>query len=62
MALTEAKKRANKKYYEKNKDKEILQGYFRSGRLFVRKTDDLKKLEELKTLIEEKIKELSSNK
>ena len=58
MPLTEAQIKAKKKYYEKNKEKEKLQNYMRTAKMFIRQTDSIVKLEELKSMITEKIKEL----
>ena len=58
MPLTEAQIKAKKKYYEKNKEKEKLQNYLRTAKMFIRQTDSIEKLEELKSMIKEKIKEL----
>ncbi|CAM3398161.1 hypothetical protein [Pseudostreptobacillus hongkongensis] len=56
MAVTEAQKRAQKKYDAKNREKVNLQIAFRSAKSFVKKSEDLDKLEDLKSMIEEKIK------
>lgn len=55
---TEARRRANKKYYEKNKEVEVLKNYYRHGRSFINRTDDIEKLNEYLELINERLKEL----
>ena len=58
MAQTEAQKRAQKKYNEKNRASRNLGIAFQNAKAFIRKTDDVKKLKLLKSLIEYRIKEI----
>ena len=56
--LTDAKKRANKKWKNKNKDKQRVYQYRSSARTYVRKYASLDDLLELQTMISERIEEI----
>ena len=58
MALTEAQKRANKKWEEKNREYSNYLTQRRSARSFIRNKATKEDLEDLKKLIEERSKEL----
>ena len=52
--VSEAQKRAQKKYDDKNREKTRLNNYRRSARLFVRKYATREDMEELIKIFEEK--------
>lgn len=52
----EARLKANRNYYAKNKEKIQLQNKFRSAKMFINDTEDVEKLKILVELIENKIK------
>lgn len=52
--VSEAQKRANKKYQQKNRRKTTIDNYRRSARLFIRKHATSSDLKELKDLIKER--------
>ena len=56
--LTDAKKRANEKWKNKNKDKQRVYQYRSSARTYVRKYASLDDLLELQTMISERIEEI----
>ena len=56
--LTDAKKRANEKWKNKNKDKQRVYQYRSIARTYVRKYASLDDLLELKTMIIERIEEI----
>ncbi len=64
MAQTEAQKRANKKYREKNKEKTRIGRYRTTTRTFIRNHAEMKDLEEIKEMVaerEKKLKEIEKN-
>ena len=60
MATSEAQKWANKKYREKNKEKEKIGSYRRTARLFIKTYATIEELEEFKELINEREAQLNS--
>lgn len=56
--LTDAKKRANEKWKNKNKDKQRVYQYRSSARTYVCKYASLDDLLELQTMISERIEEI----
>lgn len=54
----EARNRANRNYYAKNKEKVKMMNYYSNSKTFINNTDDVDKLNELKILIDCRIKEL----
>ena len=60
MATSEAQKRANKKYREKNKEKEKIGSYRRTARLFIKTYATIEELEEFKEIINEREAKLNS--
>lgn len=56
--MTEAQKRAQKKYEAKNKEKRRLIRSFSIGRFFITNSTDKDKIKILRDLAEEKLKEL----
>lgn len=57
-STSEARRKASKKYYEKNKQKEVYMSYYRGGKNFIKNTTEIEKLEEYINLAQEKINEL----
>lgn len=57
--VSEAQKKAIKAYRERNKEKTRVDNYRRTARLFFRSHATMEDLEELKTLISEREKEIS---
>ncbi|WP_019134822.1 hypothetical protein [Kallipyga massiliensis] len=57
--VSEAQKKAIKAYRERNKEKTRVDNYRRTARLFIRSHATMEDLEELKTLISEREKEIS---
>lgn len=55
---SEAQKAASKRYRDKNREKNTIQSYKRSGRKFIRDHATLDDLEEFKQLIADREKEL----
>lgn len=55
---SEAQLKANKVYREKNREKVRERNYFRTARMFIRICENIEDLKELKSLIDEKLKEL----
>lgn len=51
----EAQRLASKKYREKNKEKESYNGSFRSAKSYIKKLNDIERLNELKKLILERL-------
>lgn len=58
MALTEAQKRAQQKYNEKNRDKQRIQGYRRTAKMFINTHATLDDLNELQTIINDRMNQL----
>jgi len=58
MPLSEARKRANKKWNEKNKEKMGYYHYLSATKRFIRTSDNIPLLEELATMIKDRIEEL----
>jgi len=58
MARSEALKRAQKNYYEKNKERYHLNSSFQNAKAFIRKTNDTNKLYELQLLVSNRIEDL----
>lgn len=56
--VSEAQKRAKKKWEEKNKEKSRIDGYKRTARLFIKKYADAGDIKELEELIEIRKKEI----
>lgn len=54
----EARNRANRNYYAKNKEKVKMMNYYSNSKTFINNTDDIDKLNELKALINNKLNEL----
>lgn len=54
MKTTEAQRAAQKRYREKNREKETIQSYKRSGKKFIKDYATLVDLEELQNLINER--------
>lgn len=54
----EARLRANKKYYEKNKEKMKALKSFHSAKSFIKQSEDVERLKELVELATDKLKEL----
>lgn len=58
--VSEAQKRAKKKWEEKNKEKSRIDGYKRTARLFIKKYADVEDIKELEELIEIRKKEITA--
>lgn len=58
---TEAQRQASRKWEEKNRSKATIDNYRRSARSFVRNHATFEDIEELKELIEERIKKLEED-
>ena len=58
--VSEAQKKAVKAYRERNKEKTRVDNYRRTARLFIRSHATKKDLEELKSLISDREKEISN--
>ena len=58
--VSEAQKRAKKKWEEKNKEKSRIDGYKRTARLFIKKYADAEDIKELEELIEIRKKEITA--
>lgn len=56
--VSEAQKRAKKKWEEKNKEKSRIDGYKRTSRLFIKKYANAEDIKELEELIEIRKKEI----
>ena len=56
--VSEAQKRAKKKWEEKNKEKSRIDGYKRTARLFIKKYADVEDIKELEELIEIRKREI----
>lgn len=61
MALTEARKKANKKWNDKNKAKSRVYSYRSTARKFVREMATLEDIAELRELLEKREQELKEN-
>ncbi len=58
MPVSEAQKRANKKYRQKNKEKSRVASYRTTTRMFIRNHAEIKDLEEIKEMVAEREKKL----
>lgn len=54
----DARNRANRNYSAKNKEKVKMMKYFSYARTYINSSDDVEKLQELKSLLDNKLKEL----
>ena len=61
MAISEARRKANKKWDDKNKDKKKIYQYRSYARSYITKMATAEDLDELVKLIDERRKELNSN-
>lgn len=57
---SEARREAQKRYYQKNKEREVQRGKYRSAKSYIRNCESLEELEEFKNIIEERLQELKS--
>lgn len=55
---SEAQLKANKVYREKNREKVRERNYFRTARMFIKSCENIDDLKELKSLLDNKLKEL----
>lgn len=60
--ITEAQKRAKRKWEENNREKSRIDGYKRTARLFIKKYANIEDIEEIEGLIEIRKRELEEEK
>ena len=58
---SEAQLRATRNWEKRNKEKAKIESYRRTARLFIKSYATLEDIEELKTLVEERIKKLEED-